>query len=434
MFFIAKSSTKVKEEHVEEDQNIKTADNKEAEVVETDSLVEKEIEAEYCLLDLIHSQKNLHIQYYASQQEILAEYDHIHGQIQITEDLHIQEYDAEDGEEELECKVEDDAISFTFHKKLGEGGFAEVLVASDIIRKKCVALKVSNKCLFTEHGYSFVERDILELSHESPFLIHGLAAFHTEKCVYYVLELATRGDLFDFLFKNFPLDTPTIQFIMAEVICGTQFLHKKNIIHRDLKPANILLTADGHIKITDFGFAVMGVYERIKENPKGTPGYFPPEMIMGKEHGRGADYFAIGVILYNLFTKKEAFPGENPMDIMLFTIEFDPLYPEFLTPVTVAILKELLCKDQDYRLGVRGDIKKHQFFSGINWEDVEARRMEPPAIMTAASVDVNTDQTLNYMEMPNSIRPEDQKIFTAFSFVCPDWSQQYHPVNNEAIH
>ncbi|XP_075693268.1 protein kinase C delta type-like [Rhinoderma darwinii] len=242
------------------------------------------------------------------------------------------------------------------------------------------------------------------------------------------MELATRGDLHAFILKNFPLDTAIIQFISAEVVCGTEFLHNKGILHRDLKMENILLTTDGHVKITDFGLAVTGVFKKTTETCKGTPGYAAPEMVKDQAHGRGVDFFAIGVILYQLFTGETAFPGKHPREIERSVLYHAPPYPKYLTPDTVNILEGLLCKDQFQRLGVKGDFKKHPFFSSINWENVDARRMAPPASLMAVSVDLNFNQTLEYTEMPNRIRTKDQKIFNNFSFVCPEWSKHYHPV------
>lgn len=318
--------------------------------------------------------------------------------------------------------------SFTFHQKLGAGSFGQVYLARDIIRQECVAIKVADKRHFTERGYSFVERYILQLSHQSPYLIYGLAAFHTQNFVYYVMELATRGDLFDFMKKIFPLDTATIRFILAEVVCGTEFLHKKDILHRDLKPLNILLTTDGHVKITDFGLAAIGVRQRPSKRSIGTPGFAAPELMLGHSHGRGVDYFAIGVILYRLYTRRAPFPGKDLIEIEHSVLFRPPVYPESLTPEAVNILQELLCKNQFQRLGVKGDIKSHPFFAEISWEDVEARRMAPPAIMMAGPNDLNMNQTLDYAESPNIIRSKHQKIFNQFSFVCQEWSKQYHPV------
>ncbi|KAM3934805.1 protein kinase C theta type-like [Leptodactylus fuscus] len=241
------------------------------------------------------------------------------------------------------------------------------------------------------------------------------------------MELATRGDLHDFIKNYFPLDTATVKFITAEVICGTEFLHRKNILHRDLKPKNILLTTDGHVKITDFGLAITGV-RWTKKVCRSTPGYAAPEMVTFQAHGRAVDYFAIGVILYRLSLFKSPFVGKDRIAIEHSVLFCTPRYPKSLTPDTVSIIKGLLCKNEFQRLGVNGEIRKHPFFSEINWEDVEARRMAPPAILMASSFDPNITENLDYAEPPKRFKFKPQKKFNEFSFVCPEWSKQYHPV------
>ncbi|XP_056387669.1 protein kinase C delta type-like [Hyla sarda] len=229
------------------------------------------------------------------------------------------------------------------------------------------------------------------------------------------MEVATRGDLNDFILKHSPLDVRTAKFITAEVVCGTQFLHSKDIVHRDLKPGNILLTQDGHIKITDFGLAARDVFRKTR----GTPGYAAPELVKNKAHGRGVDYYSIGVILYKLLT------GRLPAYMIK-----DTYYPKFLTPDSINIIRGLLCKDQFQRLGVTCNIRTHQFFTDINWKDVEARRMRPPAYMTAgpAMIYPTAEETWQLVEQPLEITAKTHKIFNYFSFVCPAWSDYYHPI------
>ncbi|CAN2390133.1 Protein kinase C terminal domain, partial [Pristimantis euphronides] len=116
-----------------------------------------------------------------------------------------------------------------------------------------------NKRVHTERNVSLAEHHILRLSHQNPYLVHGLAAFQTEGYVYYVLELATQGDLQHFIQKNSRLDVTTARFITAQVTCALQFLHSRGIVHRDLKPENILLTRAGHSKLGDFGLSMTDV-------------------------------------------------------------------------------------------------------------------------------------------------------------------------------
>ncbi|XP_075715972.1 uncharacterized protein LOC142750879 [Rhinoderma darwinii] len=405
------------------------------------------------------------------EQQILQHYHEIEDQIHIHETLYIQYYRGQDCEkhdgEETEdrkgratpkisqscsschqeksdnvCLEEPAATSiyknktatvalslkaFTFHNLLAKGGFGKVLVATDVIRKEHVAIKVVNKKIHTEYGYNLAEREILHLSHENHYLVHGLAAFQTKSYVYYVMELATRGNLHDFIEKYFRLDFPTSRFITAEVVCGLQFLHKKGIIHRDLKPKNILLTREGHVKLADFGISIMNVYERTAEHCRGTPGYAAPEMVKCLEHGRGVDFFALGVTLFKMSSGWHPFYGTTK-ELMNYAVNTKtPSYPEYLTPETVQILKGLLNKNNHSRLGVKGNIRKHQFFSAVNWNDVENRTAVPPEILVSVPEDLNVTSTLCYMEEPYSIK--SQKLFEDFSFVCPAWSDTYHPTN-----
>ncbi|XP_075715975.1 protein kinase C delta type-like [Rhinoderma darwinii] len=405
------------------------------------------------------------------EHQILQHYHEIKDQIHIHETLYIQYYSGQDSEkhdgEETEdrkgratpkisqscssCREEksDNACleepvatstykkktatvalslkTFTFNTLLAKGGFGKVLVATDVIRKEHVAIKVVNKKIHTEYGYNLAEREILHLSHENHYLVHGLAAFQTKSYVYYVMELATRGNLHDFIEKYFRLDFPTSRFITAEVVCGLHFLHKKGIIHRDLKPKNILLTREGHIKLADFGISIMNVYERTAEYCRGTPGYAAPEMVKCLEHGRGVDFFALGVTLYKMSSGWHPFYGTTK-ELMNYAVNTKtPSYPEYLTPETVQILKGLLNKNNHRRLGVKGNIREHPFFSAVNWNDMENRTAVPPEILVSVPEDLNVTSTLCYMEEPYSIK--SQKLFEDFSFVCPAWSETYHPTN-----
>ncbi|XP_072006231.1 uncharacterized protein [Engystomops pustulosus] len=312
---------------------------------------------------------------------------------------------------------------FTLHKLLGEGAFGEVLLATDHIRKEHVAIKVVNKYLYTKRKYSMAERDILRLSHENPFLIHGLAAFQTESQVYYVMELATKGSLDDLIVKNTVLDIPTSRFITAEVICGLQFLHRKAIIHRDLKDQNILVTREGHIKIGDFGLAITDVHDKTSEICHGTPGFAAPEMVNCMDYGRGVDFFALGVTLFYMTTGYYPFSGKSLGQIELAVINKNPYYPSHLNHETVEIIKGLLCKEPQNRLGVKGNIRNDPFFYRINWIDVENRTAVPPRILLAAPEDLNLPEG-RCLDYKMSIEAEQ---LIDFSFVCPAWSDTYYP-------
>ncbi|XP_063800262.1 protein kinase C delta type-like [Pseudophryne corroboree] len=277
-----------------------------------------------------------------------------------------------------------------FHSILGEGGYGKVLLATDALRRERVAIKILKKTALIENEGSLVEFRVLQLTHQSNFLTHGYAAFQTHRYLYCVMELASGGDLFKFFFETSEMDLPTITFIAAELVCGLQFMHSKGIIHRDIKMENVLLTADGHLKITDFGLALMNVYG-VTDNAGccGTPGYTAPEIITCQPYSAAVDWFAFGVILYMLATGSEPFPGESVSDIAAMIIAEEPSYEGLTDGVTKDFLSNLLRKDQFLRLGVNGNVREHPFFSSINWEEVESGKTASPLTVLKNAMDLD---------------------------------------------
>ncbi|XP_056373156.1 protein kinase C delta type-like isoform X2 [Hyla sarda] len=301
---------------------------------------------------------------------------------------------------------------FTFHQKLGEGNFGQVILAKDIIRQELVAIKKADKQYFVKWKENFIERDILSMSHECRFLIHGLAAFESLNHLYYVMELAGGGDLSDFIIKQFPLDLDVVKFIGAELVCGIQFLHGKKIIHRDLKPDNIILTSDGHVKILDFGLSIRDA-SGTASDICGSPGYTAPEVTNSKRYGPEVDWFSFGAVLYIMFTKR--LPSES--------------FPTSLGPETIEVIKCLLCKVPSERLGVTGRIQEHAFFANTSWKDIEAGQVTPPKIMVTKSMDPQISNTIpapGTDDQTIKIKARHQSLFTDFSFVSPKWSENYH--------
>ncbi|XP_063797793.1 protein kinase C delta type-like [Pseudophryne corroboree] len=333
--------------------------------------------------------------------------------------------------------------TFTFHSLLGKGGFGKVMLATDAIRNERVAVKILKKRALLQalkkgplikHEDILVESRVLQLANESSFLIHGNAAFHTENYLYCVMELADGGDLFHFYDENF-LEPTTITFIAAELVCGLQFMHSRGIIHRDLKLGNVLLTTDGHVKITDFGLSLLNT--RGKTNATvlgGTPAYMAPEILTQKSYSAAVDWFAFGVMIHLLALREYPFPGENHAEIMKNILTQEPPNLWLTDDVTGDFISKLLCKNQSRRLGVKGNVRKHSFFSSINWKMIETGKATSP---------VKPDKTSMYtgkkhqIPVPDSeafkepIALTDQSIFDNIQFVCPKWGETYHNVPME---
>lgn len=126
-------------------------------------------------------------------------------------------------------------------------------------------------------------------------------AFQTETKLYFLIDFLNGGELFTYLRKEGRFNEERAKLYTAEMIVAIGFLHQNNIIYRDLKPENVLLDAEGHIRITDFGLSKKG----IKQSDKtfsfcGTPEYLAPEIIRGTGHSWGADWWSLGALLYEM--------------------------------------------------------------------------------------------------------------------------------------
>ncbi|XP_075040288.1 uncharacterized protein LOC142100257 [Mixophyes fleayi] len=245
----------------------------------------------------------------------------------------------------------------------------EVLLASEPVTKTEVAIKILRKRAMTsaEEEKALVEKKVLEEACGSPFLLRGYRTFRTKDALCFVMEYACGGDLEQLLDRRGRLDISTATFYAAEMVSGLQHLHLKGFIHRDLKPENILIDGAGHIKIADFGLAVNKTEGAT--GYAGTLGYIAPEMLLGHTYNTGVDWFSFGVVLFQMTT------GESP-----FVCQLSALPGFNLSLTTSDIIEELLCNDPQKRLGLNGLIRQHPFFRGIDWEELEALRVQPPYI------------------------------------------------------
>ncbi|XP_066438506.1 protein kinase C delta type-like [Eleutherodactylus coqui] len=255
---------------------------------------------------------------------------------------------------------------FNFISVIGQGSFGRVSKAIDKTTNKVMAIKEVLKESSTPEESLHLENRILQLAAESPFLMHSQLSLETAKQWYFVMEFAS-GDLHRHLKKHGPLPTDSAAFYAAEITSGLQFLHAKGFIHRDLKPENILMDNSGHLKIADFGLA-LNQTEGITQYA-GTPGYVAPEVLAGQTYNLAADYFSLGVIIFQLTTGR---PSSR--------CNIANLQKYHLTAETEQIIKELLCKDPRKRLGTNGCIRSHPFFQAINWKDLEELKITPPYI------------------------------------------------------
>ncbi|KAE8580828.1 hypothetical protein XENTR_v10024554 [Xenopus tropicalis] len=274
-----------------------------------------------------------------------------------------------------------DINNYQLVKKLGEGSFGKVMLASYAIKKQHVALKIIEKEKEMSHKEIKTEAAILRLGRLCPFLIRAYATFQTESLVLYVMEYARGGTLHQLIKQKGYFRSHEVRFYSAEIVVGLQFLQEYGVVHRDLEPENILLNKEGHVKIADFGLACVHEFKGSKayNGISGASGYMAPEVLANTAYNASADWWSFGVVVYEMATGKLPFSPDGTSKKQLETImNREPYYPERVRPELCDFIKQLLKKDVKQRLGVCANVQDHPFLSSVNWRNVKKLRLEPP--------------------------------------------------------
>jgi len=303
---------------------------------------------------------------------------------------------------------------------LGTGTFGRVRLIVYHHNKKVVyfALKILNKSeiiRLKQVEHIKAEKRILQsISH--PFIVNLYASFQDERHVYMLMEYVIGGELFSQLRKVGRFSNDTARFYAAEIILAIEYLHSKNIVYRDMKPENLLIDREGHIKITDFGFAK--VVEDRTWTLCGTPEYLAPEIIQSKGHGKGVDWWALGILIYEMLAGYPPFYDENPFGIYQKILAGKIEFPNHFDVNAKDLVKKLLSADRTKRFGClkagAADIKQHKWFKGIDWDRLFARKVKPPFIPAYKA----PNDTSNFDKYPDSdparVLPLDAKDREAF--------------------
>ncbi|XP_044307088.1 protein kinase C delta type isoform X2 [Varanus komodoensis] len=325
--------------------------------------------------------------------------------------------------------------SFIFHKVLGKGSFGKVLLAELKGKNEFFAVKALKKdvvLIDDDVECTMVEKRVLALAWENPFLTHLYCTFQTKDHLFFVMEFLNGGDLMFHIQDKGRFDLFRATFYGAEILCGLQFLHSKGIIYRDLKLDNVMLDKEGHIKIADFGMCKENVFGENKATTFcGTPDYIAPEILQGMKYTFSVDWWSFGVLLYEMLIGQSPFHGDDE-DELFESIRVDtPHYPRWITKESKDILEKLFERDPAKRLGITGSIRDHPFFKAINWTALEKREMEPPFKPKVKSANdysnfdrefLSEKPRLSYSDK-NLIDSMDQTAFAGFSFINPKFER-----------
>ena len=176
-----------------------------------------------------------------------------------------------------------------------------------------------------------------------------------------------------------------------------EYLHSLNVLYRDLKPTNILVDAEGHIKLTDFGLALPFFTENsVSYSFCGTPEYMSPEMLLKIGHDRCLDYYSIGITLYEMLVGIPPFYNVDRKKMYTSILKDKIRFYPHVSPTARDLICKLMKKEPKERLGANYgflEIKQHPFFKSVNWKKFEARKVKPPIVPPIRKMNFATEFT-----------------------------------------
>jgi len=311
---------------------------------------------------------------------------------------------------------------FTMVKCVGKGSFAKVMMVKKKDTGRTYAMKILKKKDLVKRKqveHTMTEREVISnINH--PFIVSLHFSFQSDTKLYLITDFFNGGELFWHLKNEGSFSETRTRFYAAEIILALECLHSHGTIYRDMKPENLLLDSDGHIRLTDFGLSkdtLTGT--NLTHTFCGTPEYLAPEVIRQEGYGKAVDWWALGVLIYEMLHGLPPFYDKNLRD-MYNAIVHQPLtFPRSFSKEVKEVISQLMERDPMERLGAEGaeEVKKAEFFVTIDFEKLYKKQIPPPYIpQTLADDDIqNVDEEFLEENVTDTYIPRTKSVINAAS-------------------
>jgi novel protein kinase C epsilon type len=320
--------------------------------------------------------------------------------------------------------------NFQFIRRLGKGAFGTMVLAKGNLPggpEHLCAIKALKKRRINSSNICKVmaEKEALILTSGHPFITTLYSCFQN-KDIFFVMEYMSGGDLKKQLDEVEVFSEKGTKFYAAEITLAVQFLHQHGILHRDLKLENVLVGSDKHCKTADFGLSKLGLFHHCKARTQcGTPFCMAPEIVKNKCYGQGVDWWAVGVMIFEMLTGYPPFDydeeedtdddnSQDKLDKKILNDEVD--FPEDMSLDAVSIVKQLLIKNPAERLGSNGSVdtvRQLPFFKGIDWQALQEKWVKPLEFAKKREED---NQSFSKVLKDDNTPCINENLFQGFSF------------------